>query len=236
MKMKVQHILWLLPLVYFTACSLNNYDNYDKPESTLEGILHYEGDPIRVSSDNVTFELWETGFGSMTPIEVTVDQDGSYSAVLFDGDYKLIIPSGQGPFRSQTVSETNSDTLLVQLQGSQNLDIEVIPYYMIRDFQFSVTGNTVSANVDLEQIITDENAQDVEYVEHYISKTNFVDVRTSISNSSISGADISDINDISLSTEVPDMTPSQDYVFTRVGVKINNVEDMIFSDIEKIEL
>lgn len=232
--MKVQYFIWLIPLVYFSACSLNNYDNYDSPESTLEGILHFEGDSIRVSYDNVNFELWQAGFGRRSPVDVTVDQDGSYSAVLFDGDYKLVIPSGQGPFAGQ-ISESNSDTLLVQLQGSQTLDIEVLPYYMLRNPQFSLSGNMVSANLGLEQIITNENAQDIEHVELYLSKTKHVDIRTSISTSGVSGADIADMNDINLSTDIPEITPTQDYVFARIGVKINNVEHLIYSHIEKIE-
>lgn len=236
MKMKIQQLTWLFLIIFFTACSLNNFDNYEDPETTLQGIFHYQGDSVRVSYNNVTFELWQSGFGEESPINVTVDQDGSYSAVLFEGDYRLVVPPGQGPFISNSIGEDGSDTLRVEMRGDQQLDIEILPYYMIRNPQFSVSGNTVSANFAVEQIVTGDNAQDVEFVELYISKTRYVDTRTSISSLSIAGGDISDMGDISLNTEVPEMTPSQDYIFARIGVKATAVEDMIFSPIQKIQL
>lgn len=235
-NMKIQQLMWLLPVMLFASCSLNNFDNYDKPEITLQGAFHHQGDSVRVSYNNVTFELWQSGFGEESPINVTVDQNGSYSAVLFEGDYRLVVPPGQGPFISSSIGEDGSDTLRVELRGDQQLDIEIQPYYMIRNPQFSVSGNTVSANFDIEQIVTGDDAQDVESVELYISKTRYVDTRTSISSSSIAGGDISDMNGISMSAEVPDMTPSQDYAFARVGVKATAVEDMIFSPVQKIQL
>lgn len=235
-KMKIKHLVWLLPLVLFTACSLNSYDNYDEPQSKLEGAFLYEGDSVRVSYNNVTFELWQSGFGAEAPIDVTVDQNGSYSAVLFDGDYRLVIPPGQGPFIGDGIGEGGSDTLNVQLRGHQQLDMEITPYYMIRNPQFSVSGRTVTANFAVEQVVTGANAQSVEVVELYVSKTNYVDTRTSIGTQTTAGADITDMNNIDLNVDVPEMTPSQDYVFVRIGVKITNVEDMIFSPVEKMEL
>lgn len=236
MKMKIQQLTWLLPVIFFAACSLNNFDNYDKPEITLRGALHYQGDSVRVSYNNVTFELWQGGFGEESPIDVTIDQNGSYSAALFEGDYRLVVPPGQGPFISSSIGEDGSDTLRVELRGDQQLDIEIQPYFMIRNPQFSVSGNTVSANFGIEQIVTGDNARDVEFAELYISKTRYVDTRTSIGSSAIAGSDISDMSGISLNTEVPGMTPTQDYVFARIGVKITAVEDMIFSPIQRIQL
>jgi hypothetical protein len=234
--MKIQHIVWLLPLVLFTACSLNNYDNYDEPESTLEGAFLHNGDSVRVSYNNVTFELWQSGFGAESPINVTVDQNGSYSAVLFDGEYRLVIPPGQGPFIGTGIGEGGSDTLQVQLQGDQKLDIQITPYFMIRNPEFSTSGRTVSANFAVEQIVTGANAQNVEFVQLYVSKTNYVDTRTSIGTTTMNSGDISDMSNINLSVDVPAMTPTQDYVFARVGVKTSAVEDMIFSPIQKMQI
>lgn len=236
MKTKIQHTIWLLSLILLAACSLNNFDNYDEPESTLEGAFLHNGDSVRVSYNNVTFELWQSGFGSESPIDVTVDQNGSYSAVLFEGDYRLVIPPGQGPFIGSGIGDGGTDTLNVQLQGNQKMDIEVTPYFMIRNPQFSISDNTVSANFSIEQIVTDERAREVEFAELYLSKTSYVDTRTSISAARIAGGDISDMSTINLNTDVPDMTPTQDYVFARVGVKATAVEDMIYSSVQKIQL
>lgn len=230
------YLISICLLLITAGCGISDLDNYDSPDAVLEGSIVYNDEPIPVSYDNVTFELWQSGFGRELPIEVTVDQDGSFATELFDGDYRLIIPEGQGPFQRIFNEETQSDSINVTLSGSDSLNIEVLPYYMIRNTQFSNSGRTVSANFSLEQIISpDDGGQNVERVSLYVSKTNFVDGRTSESTIDLAGGEIGNMNNISLSTDVPEFTPTQDYAFARVGVKIQNVEDMMFSAIEKID-
>jgi hypothetical protein len=232
MKRKFQYSLCLLSAIFFTACQK---DNYPAPGSRFTGAIMYKGDTVRVASGQVNFELWQSGFGKLTPINVMVDQKGTFSALLFNGDYKLDFQDGQGPFMaSQIDPKTNSDTMAVKVQGATSLNIEVMPYYMIRSPQFSVSGKQVNATCQLEKIITDANARDVESVTLYINKTYFADNNNNIATASISGGDITDMNHISLTAGIPDMTPTQNYIFARIGVKIANVEDMIFSPVVKL--
>jgi len=234
MKRKYQYMLWVLPAVFFMACQK---DNYDPPKSAFTGAITYKGDTIRVASGQVNFELWQPGFGKLTPISVNVDQEGAFSALLFNGDYKLDFPSGQGPFMSSEINTADkSDTIAVHIQGNTSLDIEVLPYYMIRSPKFSLSGKTVTGSCQLEKILTDANARDVETVTLYLNKTAFVDNNNNIATASVSGADIVDLNEVSLSTDVPDMVPAQSYVFARIGLKIKDVEDLMFSPIVKIPL
>ncbi len=72
------------------------------------------------------------------------------------------------------VSAAAKDTVYVNINGSQTLDIEVTPYYMIRNPQITASGGNVNATVSLEKIITDANAKDVERVTLYVNKTQFV--------------------------------------------------------------
>lgn len=226
-----------IALFFTTACSLTEYDNYDSPDSILEGNIIYQGEPIPVGYDNVTFQLWQSGFGKETPINVTVAQDGSFSAELFDGDYRLILADDQGPYLTPTNPETNSDTLLVQVRGNTTLDIEVMPYVMIRNAKFTIADSTVTANFGVEKILSDANGgKNVQSVSLYISKTQFVDERTSISSQTVAAADLSDRSNISLSAKVPPLTPDQGYVFARIGVKIMDVEDLLFSNVTKMQL
>ncbi len=228
MKMKFHYILYFALAVFFASCAK---DNYDPPQSSLKGRIVYQGEPINVEHDQVRFQLWERGWGALTPIDVAVAQDGSFSALLFDANYKLLFPGGQGPFMPIT-----SDSIPVDLKGSQTMDIEVIPYYMVRNPQFSASGRTVNASARLEQIITDANAKNVELVTLYINKTTFVGGGTNIARKELNGADITDLSNVALSVEVPSITPSQNYVFARIGVKIIGVEDMIFSPVERVQL
>lgn len=217
-------------------------DNYDPPSSTFSGHITYLGVPINVSSKDVTFELWEPGWGKNGAITVNIKEDGSYSALLFDGNYKLIIPPSQGPFRSITNAETKNDTMLLTINGSQDMNIEVLPYYMVRDAKLELSGtNVVNGTFRLEKIITDANERSVETVFLYLNQTQFVDGTNYLARTALAGADI-DPSNVHLSVNVPDVrsgngaTGDQDYVFARIGVKIAGVEDLLFSEVQQINL
>lgn len=224
--------LFALP---FLAISCKK-DNYDAPSSTLAGRIVYNGEAVPVEMTQVFLELWQPGFGKSAPIRVAIDQDGSYSSLLFDGDYKLTLPNGQGPYLWRKNSAGAPDTVAVKVNGDQTLDIEVMPYYMIRSHQFSPSGANVSATFGLEKIIADASARNIEHVNLYINKTAIVSGAANIASTRLDAASIPDMSSISLSVAVPAMVPTQSYVFARIGVKIEGVEDMLLSPIQKVEL
>jgi len=211
-------------------------DNFDEPGSKLEGKLVYNGEAINVSYNDVTFQLWEPGWQKKGEINVAVDQDGTYSAMLFNANYKLVIPSNQGPFKSKLNTETGSDTILVKLDGSKVMDIEVVPYYMIRTPQFTVSGREVTGTFKAEQIITGTSAKNIERVNLYVNKTQFVDFRSNLASAELAGASVTFGTTVSLKATVPAITPTQNYVFARIGLKIAGIEDMIFSPVVKVNL
>lgn len=234
MKLKINTLLGVLGLgMILVSCS---YDNYEEPKLRLDGRLVYQGEPIGVSYNDVYIELWEQGWQRLGNIVVNVDQDGSYSSVLFNGNYKMVIPNGQGPFQKLDNPETGNDTIRVNLTRSTSMDIEVLPYYMIRNVNIQGGNDEVNASFDLEQVITGAGARDIQEVSLYVSKTAFVDVRTSIATANLAGNSLPDLGNVSLSVSVPQRVPNQDYGFARVGVRISGVEDMIFSEIVKVNL
>lgn len=233
MQKQVPYIIPFLLALLALSCKK---DNYPAPGSTLQGRIVYKGEAINVSFNDVTFELWESGWGKSDAIDVTVKPDGGYSAVLFNAAYKLVIPRYQGPFMSIPNTSTHSDTMLVNANGSQTLDIEVMPYYMIRDPKFTLGTDKIDISCKLEQIITDANAKGIERVSLYVGKSVLLDSRTSLSSEDMDGADITDLNNVRLSANVPAITPAQNYVFARIGVKIKGVEDMLFSPAQQIDL
>ncbi|TKK70227.1 DUF3823 domain-containing protein [Ilyomonas limi] len=212
-------------------------DNYDPPSATLSGHLLYQGDTIHVERNAVHFQIYQYGFGRVGQIspDETFAQDGSYSALLFPGDYKITIPSGDGPFIWKQTASGTPDSLSVTVSGNQTADFEVTPYYMIRNAQIAAAGsNNITATCSLEKIINDANAKDVEYVALYVNNTQFVSGINNVVSASIAGADISDDNNVQLSVTVPSLVPAQNYVFARIGLKMVNVEDLIFSPLVKI--
>ncbi len=230
MKKQLAYLSSVLFILLFASCAK---DNYKSPNATLAGKIVYKGEPINVEYNQVYFELWEQGWDKPTPIGVNIAQDGAYSSVLFNGTYKLVFPGGQGPFMLKSAG-TVKDTIVVNLSGSQQLDIDVVPFYMVRNTQFTTSSNNVSAAFKLEKIITDANAKDIERVTLYINKTQFVSEGNNVAKTSINGAAIVDPNNVSLSVAIPSLVPTQSYVYARVGIKISNVEDWIFSPVKKI--
>ncbi len=232
MKIRFNTILPVLALgALFVSCEK---DNYAEPKTQLTGQIVYQGEPIGVEFGQVRLQLWQPGFGKLAPIDAPIAQDGSYSALLFDGDYKLVFTRNDGPWKTLVKDASARDTTYVNLNGNQEVDIEVMPYYMIRNAKISGGEKKVNATFSLEKIITGTDAKDVERVSLLISRTQFVSRANNVAITNKDGVDVKDLTNISLSADVPAISPAQDFVFARVGVKIKDVEDMVFSDVEKI--
>jgi uncharacterized protein DUF3823 len=211
-------------------------DNYSPPNAILSGNLLYQGDTIYVERNAVHFQIYQYGFGKVGPISTdeTFAQNGSYSAALFNGDYKLIVPNGDGPFMWKQTTAGTPDSVSVTMNGSQTVDLQVTPYYLIQNTQISASGGNVTASFKIDKVITDANAKDIESVSLFINKTQFVSGNNNIARIDLAGADIVNPSSVSLSVAVPSITPTQSYVFARVGLKIAGVEDLIFSPLIQV--
>lgn len=233
MKFTAKYILLLAVLLITGACKK---DNYDAPSSSLKGRLLYNTEEIGLEYNQVPLELYQPGFGKVGAIAASFAQDGSYSTLLFDGQYKMVIPTGQGPFRWKEKTNGTRDTLSVTVNGNQTLDLQVTPYYLIRNAVYQVNGTMIEATFRIDQIITGDLAKNVERVNLYINKTQFVSGADNIAFTALAASGITDPAHVNLTVTVPALSPKQDYVFARVGLKIAGVEDMIFSPLQKIQL
>lgn len=233
MKLKPIYLLLFFLPFSFVSCKK---DNYDAPSSALKGRLLYNSEEIGLEYDRVFLELYQPGFGKKGAIAASFAQDGSYSALLFDGNYKLIIPNGQGPFQWNQHTTGVNDTLSVAVNGSQTLDLQVIPYYLIRNAVYKASGTELTATFRADQIITGNAAKNIERINLYVNKTQFVSGSDQIANTELSGNAITDPAALSLKVTVPAIVPAQNYVFVRIGIKIEGIEDMIFSPLQKIQL
>lgn len=232
MKDKVNYIILLVLGTVLMACEK---DNYEPPNALLSGRLLYQGEPIYVEYDRVSYDLYQDGFGKTGPLGSTFTSEGEFSQLLFDGDYKMVIPSGQGPF-VPLQTDAGADTLRIALRGSTTQDIEVTPFWMIRNPQLTASSGNVTGTFALEQIATGDNARDIENVTLYVSKTAFANSQTNVASTTVGAGDIADVASVSLSAEVPTLVPTQNYVFASIGVKFAGVDDLIFSPTQKIDL
>ncbi|WP_316824640.1 DUF3823 domain-containing protein [Pedobacter miscanthi] len=231
MKKKYYFMMVALIVVLFTSCKK---DNYDAPQADFTGRIVYKGEPISVQHGQVNFELWQSGFGNYSALNVNVAQDGTYSAKLFNGDYKLVFSPNQGPFLWKKNAAGRQDTIAVNINGAKTMDIEVMPYYMIRGATLAAASGKVNGFCKLEKIITNADGKDIENVSLYINKTQFVDGGNNIATQQINGAAIADLNNLNMSVTIPAIVPAQNYVFARIGVKIAGVDDLIFTPVTKI--
>ncbi|MEJ7767165.1 MAG: DUF3823 domain-containing protein [Chitinophagaceae bacterium] len=251
MKIRSHHIIIILVSAFLFSCKK---DNYEEPKSLLSGRVVYKGEAIGLEYNQVPYQLYQFGFGKIGAIGVIKDpdfpndpnrtltltttfaQDGSYSSLLYDGDYKLTMAASQGPFMwAQTGGK--ADTVNITMRGSQTLDLEVIPYYMLRTPKIAKGGLGVTASFKAEKIITDAtNGKAIERVSLYINKTQFVSGADNIAKTDVAGSAVTDPNNISISVAVPTISPTQNYIFARIGLKVAGVEDMIFTPVTKITL
>lgn len=238
MNIKFNYLLLLVMAIVWGSCSK---DNFKAPSVTLSGRLTYKGDSVGVEYNQVSFQLYQTGYAVSSPITETFNDDGSYSVLTFNGNYKFTMQPNQGPFLWKQLPSGTRDTLLITLKGNQTVNIEVTPYYMVRNLKTSVASKVVTANFNIEQVITDPTlAKSIETVSLFINKTTHVSGASGnielIARADIAGADLLDLNNITLNANIPSLSPAQNYVFARVGIKISGVEDWYYSPVRKIFL
>ena len=201
-------------------------DNFEPPKSTLTGRVVYENQPVGVRTNGVQLELWQPGFQLFTKIPVYVAQDGSFSASLFDGDYKLVRLRGNGPWVD------NTDTINVQVRGAATIDVPVQPYYVIRNEKFQRSGTTLTATCQVSQATT---GRALERVTLYVGGTQFVDINNNAGRVDLTGAALADLSKpLAFSLAVPGSLISKGYFYGRIGVKTVGVAEMLYTPVMKI--
>jgi hypothetical protein len=203
-------------------------DNYDPPQSQLTGKVVFQGQAVGVRSNGVQLEIWQPGFQLYTKIPVYVAQDGTFSAMLFDGDYKLTRLKGNGPWAD------NTDTINVQVRGATTVDVPVDAYFIVKGETIQKNGSNITTTFSLQRGNTSKNLEDVRL---YLGRTNIIDPNNNDAVVTKAASAITDITQpISLSVAIPASLADKDYVFARVGVKTAGVAELAFSIPQKIAL
>ena len=215
--------------VPFLAASLAacEYDNYAPPESVLKGRIVYEGQPVGVRDNAIQLELWQDGYALRSAIPVYVRQDGTFTAMLFDGEYKLARKQNVGPW------ENNPDTIRFELKGSHTVDVEVRPFFVIRNDNLQLSGSTLTATFDVQQVVP---GREIETLALYVGATQFVDARYNLARREQAPGPDALNGPNTLTLDLASVAQGRDYVFARIGVKTRGVEELIYTQVKKIEL
>ncbi|HLW21329.1 MAG TPA: DUF3823 domain-containing protein [Cyclobacteriaceae bacterium] len=223
MKNSILKITVFLAFVYIaTGC---DYDNFDPPKSLLEGRVVYQGEPLGLRSEGVQLELWQPGYELFQKIPLHVDQDGTFSAALFDGDYKLTLIRGNGPWLDVT------DSIDVQVRGGETLDVEVDPYYTLTTPQFTRNGGSLTANFEVNSV---NPVRDVEMVAVYVGRTAILDVVRNEGNQEVPAGDLDLSSPVSINIDLPGSLSGRD-VYVRVGVKTAGIQELVYSQVQHLQ-
>lgn len=228
MKSRIIQCIPALLLAFMVGLSGCEKDNRTEPKSVLKGRIVHEGQPVGVRSNGVQLELWQRGYQLFTKIPVLVNQDGTFSASLFDGNYKLVRLRGNGPWID------NTDTIDVELRGSAQIDVPIVPYFVFKNDTYSKGEGKVSATFNLQQV---NNTRTLERVNLYIGTTTIVDPNNNVGNAQEVAAKITDLSKpITLTATIPANLAGREYVYARIGVKTSGVGEMLFGVPQKIML
>jgi hypothetical protein len=211
--------------VLLTSCTK---DNFEPPKSTLTGRVIYDNQPVGVRTNGVQLELWQRGYQLFTKIPVQVAQDGTFSAVLFDGTYKLVRLRGNGPWVD------NTDTISVQVSGAATIDVPVQPYYVIRNETIQRSGNNLTASCTVSQATP---GRAIERVTMYVGTTQFVDVTNNVGAVNLTGTALADLSKpLPLTLTLPAAVSGRSYFYARIGVKTLGVAELLYTPVRKIAL
>ena len=224
MKLNILITLTAAAGFMLTGCK---YDNFEAPESTLSGRVVYEGSPLAVRNNGPQFELWQDGYPLKSPITLYMNQDGTYSAKLFDGDYKMV-RKGDSPWLHQP-----TDTLMVKVSGNTSFDVPVTPYFTITNDTFQKTGNTITAQFVVNKVVPTAN---VEFMRLYLGKSILTD---QVQQEVLVNGDVGNLvfgQQTVLTADLPDNLKNLDYIFARLGVKSTSSGEYIYTQVQKIAL
>lgn len=215
----------LLISVSFYGCAL---DNYDPPTSFLQGAVVHENSPVGVRSGAARLELWQDGYETPEKIDVYIAQEGSFSARLFEGNYKLVRVGG-APW------ENNPDTINVKVEGTTVLDVPVIPYFTLTTSaeSFQLRDGTITSSC----LVSKVGSRDIESLTLYVGNTSIVDANNNTQAHTLNEGELTDLSaPIENSVVLNPQVNARGYAFVRIGVKAFGIPERIYSPVVKINL
>lgn len=213
--------LWLT-LLAATGCGL---DNYEEPGSRLTGTVVYEDRQLGLSHGKVTFNLYQEGFDMNGPIAVSAAQDGTFSALLFDGKYRLETVADNGPWNNST------QPVDFEIRGNTVIEVPVTPYYLLSDVTIALNGSHLRSICSVQAVDTDKSIQRLFLC---VGTTPFVSDQ---SYSYVARKNLmpANVGGNSISMDIAGQLERYDTLYARLGLQINGVQECIYSEVIKIK-
>ena len=218
----------LLIIIFVSGLLLSSckIDNYDAPTSVITGHVVYQGTTLGFRSSGISLQLWQSGFGLYTSVSVAINQNGSFTALMFDGSYKLInVKATTQPWIART------DTVFFDLKGTANVDYEVTPYYLITNDTYVKNGNNMTANCKISKIATTATLTNATL---YVSRTAMCDQNYKEASVQLLPAAMPDLTNVNFTVAIPARLLAQGYCYVRIGVLAAQATERIYTQVQKI--
>lgn len=133
---KMKNIIYPIILVLLSLVSCMDKDNFDGPDSRVEGrvIDVYTGENILASQAGFTIRIWERSWDgeSINYQTIPIKQDGTYKDTkLFGGTYDLLCYGGAF-WANDTIKNIE-----ISPKGA-TVNFEITPYLQIENFDYKV--------------------------------------------------------------------------------------------------
>jgi len=217
-------ILFAFIGLLFAGCE---HDNFDEPNVILSGKITYNDVPLGVRTKGTQLELWQDGYQLFTKIPVHIAHDGSFSAAIFDGSYKMVRLAG-APWEPQS-----SDTILVNVRGNTIVDVPVNPYFIIKNESFQKGAGTITAKFTVEKIVASANVHSINL---YLGRNLLTDHNYNEKNVGLDLVDLTLGSEATITTDIPANLMDEDYIFVRVGVRSSMSNEYLYTQVQKFEL
>lgn len=229
MKSKVLYLAIIALVLILTGCK---YDNFEAPQSTLTGSVVYNNVPVGVRSGATELELWQYGFKLRSKIPVYIAQDGTFSAKLFDGNYKLVRLAG-APWTTQT------DSIDVKVSGNTVISVPVTPFGTITGATFAYTKSDVTMTANCT--VTKVGTAAITSLTLYVGVTSIIDANNNTVSTTLPAASLTDLTTpktvkVVLTNVSPTFLTNRSYVYVRLGLLTAGSAERFYTQVQKIQL
>ena len=173
-------------------------------------------------------ELWQDGYANRTKIDVNIAHDGTYSAALFNGRYKIVRVAG-APWEAQS-----SDTIVVDVKGNTTKDVEINPFIAISNENIhKESGNTVQVQFTVKNVVQGSKLEEVKL---FFSKNMILDNNLNDGTESLDISTIESGHETTATVNIPVALVSENYIFTRLGVRSDKSNEFYYTQVQKLQL
>lgn len=248
-QIKIGTVVALLAAVALTGCKK---DNFDPPTTWMTGRLVHNGEPVYMDgstsdANDEILQFFQDGFGKHEGWGIRVKYDGSFSSLLFDGEYKLMPKTtitypwewSGWPQHTDDEGKPVLDTMVVRMRGDYRIpDIEITPYFDIRDFRMEVGVVNVTATFSVEALFPDDPEITATEAYLYMGPTQLVNSSTPVRQQAeavTTGGETISIS-MPVSKYIDGYTNNfRNYAFARIAVKTSKSDRMLWSEIVRVD-